>query len=145
MSVWKRSEEQLEQRPCLGAPKCPAKAFQCRPDWRLNLVLSAGNLGSNNALPIFHSSNQLEFDALVARCMERTLALAGKVGQSGAELPYTLYRYRDDAPIDARNPTDTTEMRWSRALFPQDDYLVLRKISYCTKYNWTMYPELHAL
>lgn len=139
LKVWKRSTEQLEWRPCLGAPRCPREAFECRPDWRLNLVLSGGSLSTSNAFPIFQSCSKEEFEAVMARSVECSLARAGKVGQAVVELPHMLYRYRDDAP--AGEPRDTTELRWARVLFPGRQL----KVSYLRRFYWAMHPELYAL
>lgn len=139
LKVRKRSVEELEWRPCVNAPKCAAEVFECRADWRLNLVLSAGSLSSSNALPIFEDCSQEAFDAVIARCMQCTLARAGKVGQAAVELPNILHRYRDDAP--AGRPRDTTQIRWACALFPGKQL----KLTYLRRYDWTMHLELYAL
>jgi len=118
LRIRERSEEELERRPRLPAPFSPAGAYACRPDWRLNLVLCAGTLGSSDRVPIFERSNEESFDRLVDAAVERTLCVLGQntngvsivSGSNVAvappaspapvsvELPYTLFRYYGDAP-----------------------------------------------
>eukprot|EP00928_Gymnodinium_smaydae_P044626 TRINITY_DN29762_c0_g1_i1.p1 TRINITY_DN29762_c0_g1~~TRINITY_DN29762_c0_g1_i1.p1 ORF type:complete len:992 (+),score=73.77 TRINITY_DN29762_c0_g1_i1:200-3175(+) len=147
LKTWKRSDADLEQRPCLAAPRAPASSFRCRPDWRLNLVLSAGNGGSSDSVPVFEHCDEAAFDALVERAMNRTLMCTGSVGNYSITLPYVLKRYRDDAPRNSICPDEDSEVRWARALFPDqfDTYAVAAtrttrdpKIRYATTYDWSM-------
>lgn len=139
LRAWKRSGEYLAQRPCLFAPTCPQEAFQCRPDWRLNLVLSSGAIDSLDALPVFTPCSQVEFEELISRAVDRVMLHVGNVSETTIQLPYNLCRYRDDAPPgDAKEPS---EVRWARALYPGKKV----KASYSNKYDWTNREALLAL
>lgn len=83
LKTWKRTDEDLEMRPCLAAPFAPSTAFRCRPDWRLNLVFSNGGFSTTDAIPVFDHLPKKEFDDLVARAMARTLAVLSGSAESG--------------------------------------------------------------
>lgn len=137
LKVWKRSDEYLEERPILAAPACEAAAFRCRPDWRLNLVLSVGNFSCGDTLPVFESCGAAEFNALVCNIMECTLFCAGSLGESAAELPPTLKRYRDDAPRTG-NTSERSLSSWTHALFPGQSL----RVAYPRRYDWRLRPHL---
>ncbi|CAE8584891.1 unnamed protein product, partial [Polarella glacialis] len=145
LKIWRRSDAELEERPCLRAPPlCPASAFRCRPDWRLNLVLSAGNAGSSNRLPLFERSSPQVFDALVERCMAHTLRCTGRVSADAVALPYTLYRWRGDAP--AVPSLEGHERLWAAALAPLlGEGSPERSITYRRSYKWAMLERLELL
>lgn len=141
LRIWPRSDEELESRPCMNAPYSPAACFGCRGDWRLNLVLNAGNFGSAEAVPIFEKMSEPEFEEVLKSAIECTLRCCGSSSKDAIELPYTLCRYRDDAP--AGSSGESAERRWARALLPG----VLQansRVSY-RKYAWSMRPRLMAL
>lgn len=138
--IWQRSDADLENRPCLAAPECSAACFACRPDWRLNLVLNSGNHGSADLLPVFEYSSEASFNQVVQQAMDRTIACCGRVSQSGIELPWTLSRYKDDAPL-GKNPDETPERRWARALAP-NALGGASKIAYSQIYGWKMRERL---
>lgn len=110
---FQRTDKELERQPCVAAPECSAAIFRCRPDWRLNLVLSTGTLGSSDSVPVFDKCSEWTFNEVVSSAMARALACAQAHGRRGVVLPYVLYRYRDDAPnaSDGRPVT-----RWALAL-----------------------------
>ncbi|CAK0897580.1 unnamed protein product [Prorocentrum cordatum] len=141
LKTWPRSDADLEERPCLHAPPCPASAFSCRPDWRLNLVLSAGNCGSSDALPVFEATDEASFDAAVQRAVDRTLLCCGSVGGDVVELPYNLSRYRGDLPGGCDR--EGSERRWAELLAPGSQAgaaAVYRK-----EYSWSMRERLELL
>jgi len=144
LSTWPRSDEDLERRPCHAAAECSAAAFSCRPDWRLNLVLNAGNTEGADAIPIFESSDTSSFDQTLQAAIQQTLACCGTVSwdQKTIELPYNLYRYRDDAPFPTSQ--ESTERRWARALFPEEEKAGM-KITYRQVYRWSMRENLDLL
>lgn len=131
----------MEMLPCMSAPPCPATCFACRPDWRLNLVLNAGNSGCAEAIPVFEPMDEAAFDALVNSAMQKTLADCGVIGQDSIELPYSLCRYRDDAPPGGQQ--EPPERRWARALLLQTAEAV--KVGYCRTYSWSMRDQLEQL
>lgn len=139
LKIWPRSGEDLENRPCCAAPMCAANCFACRPDWRLNLVLNAGNCGCADAVPVFESLDTADFDKYLQHAMQRTLSCCGSVNKDLVELPYNLYRYRDDAPDVAVH--ETPERRWVRAIL-HDTAQNPRKITYRKMYDWTMRQRL---
>jgi hypothetical protein len=141
LRVWPRGDEDMEMRPCMSAPPCPATCFACRPDWRLNLVLNAGNSGCAEAIPVFEPMDEAAFDALVNSAMQKTLADCGVIGQDSIELPYSLCRYRDDAPPGGQQ--EPPERRWARALLLQTAEAV--KVGYCRTYSWSMRDQLEQL
>lgn len=142
LKAWLRSDEDLELRPCLDAPECPASAFRCRPDWRLNLVLSAGNFSSSGSVPIFEQFSGRAFDKLVTRAMHETMTTVGSVG-STVVLPYTLQRYRGDAPLGLQG--ERSEFRWARALLKETNSKFLPKVVYSANYGWRMRDRLDVL
>jgi len=139
--IWPRTEEDFETRPCMNAPPCPAACFSCRPDWRLNLVLNAANHGSADAVPVFEAMTEDQFERAIRRAIRSTLDCCGSTGREAIELPYSLYRYRDDAPPGAAG--DTVERRWARALVPELLSANVR-ITFGT-YGWTMRPRLDLI
>lgn len=141
LKIWPRTEEDLENRPCMNAPPCSASCFGCRADWRVNLVLNAGNHGSSDCVPVFEPMSESAFEATVRCAMERTLSSCGNSGKDTVELPYTLCRYRDDAPPGLAG--DTHERRWVRAIMPELLEANTR-VSY-RSYGWTMRPKLLQL
>jgi len=143
MKIWKRTDEDLLMRPCLAAPVCPAACFACRPDWRLNLILNAGNQGSADAIPIFEPGDEAAFDQMVQHAMERTLASCGCVTKDAIDLPYNLYRYRGDAPPGAA-PQESVERRWARAVLPHLADTGAR-VRYNQNYGWAMRQRLDLL
>lgn len=137
LRTWARSDFDLEYRPSLAAPPCSASCFRCRADWRLNLVLNAGNMSCADQLPVFDDSlDERAFEELVEQAMWRTIG-DGSGLASAVELPYNLYRYRDDAPPSA-SPVESTERRWCRAL-GQPDTVNAR---YVSTYSWSMRDRL---
>lgn len=135
LRTWLRSDDDLQSKPCLAAPPCPAASFGCRADWRLNLVLNAGNYGSADALPVFESADEVNFNATMKRAMDRTLNGCGCISKDIVELPYNLFRYRDDLP--ASNRKEASEIQWARLLAP--DYVQAgAKVAYCQQYGWAM-------
>eukprot|EP00931_Biecheleriopsis_adriatica_P063261 TRINITY_DN38269_c0_g1_i1.p1 TRINITY_DN38269_c0_g1~~TRINITY_DN38269_c0_g1_i1.p1 ORF type:complete len:962 (-),score=150.96 TRINITY_DN38269_c0_g1_i1:19-2904(-) len=140
--VWKRSDQELEERPSLRAPACLPAAFRARPDWRLNLCLSAGNTASSSRLPVFQRMPEAEFDALIMRAMERTLRDAGKMNARPLQLPYVLYRFRADAPGPS---SDSHERRWAAVLAPFLGKDFDGRIAYRTAYKWMMRDRLDLL
>eukprot|EP00927_Polykrikos_kofoidii_P071997 TRINITY_DN68171_c0_g1_i1.p1 TRINITY_DN68171_c0_g1~~TRINITY_DN68171_c0_g1_i1.p1 ORF type:complete len:497 (-),score=69.23 TRINITY_DN68171_c0_g1_i1:3-1412(-) len=127
-----RTAQQLERRPHWAAPPAPAAAFACRADWRLNLVLSAGNESSGPTIPVFERCSEEEFDARLTRAISATLASTGQVDGNGGSvrLPYSLWRYRHDAP--AGDNGEATEKRWARAL----GFDPATRVKYSGRYNW---------
>jgi len=142
LKIWPRTDQDLETRPCLAAPVCTASCFACRPDWRLNLVLNAGNTGCSDVVPVFESTDAESFDKVVRQAMDRTLACCGSVKKGAIELPYNLCRYRDDAPV--MNPADSSERRWVRALVP-DLADSVDKVGYRRVYGWKMRNRLDLM
>jgi len=140
--IWPRTDAELESRPCTAAPYAAAACFRCRPDWRINLVLSAGNYGSSDAIPVFEARNNQDFEEILHCAVTHSLAVLAHQTKDSIELPYSLYRYRDDAP--ECSPGDGHERRWLHALSP---YGVpgLSKISYCRDYEWKMRGSLSML
>jgi len=139
IQVWQRSDNYLQERPCIIAPPCLANAFRCRRDWRLNFVINAGNMSSCDVVPIFERCPQTEFDAMVERATTYFVSTIGRLTNSAVELPYAIYRYRDDAPECPT--TNKSEGRWAHALFPGRRM----NASYSKKYDWTMRPTLGRL
>lgn len=140
--LWKvrqRTNEIFEQCPEVSAPWSPGSAFSCLPDWRLNLVLSAGNESSSDTIPIFERCSRRAFEELIHRTMDHTLSLLGRFSSGTIELPYILRRYHEDAPRSAQ--TEKSELRWARAL--QLD--LTARITYARHYNWKMLPSLKAM
>lgn len=115
VQVWRRDDKEFEERPALRAPYNPSSNFRCRPDWRLNLVLCAGNLASSSRLPVFDKMSAAAFDAMMSKTMEHFLGAAGRLEKKPMQLPYVLYRFRQDAPGP---PTEGHERRWATALAP---------------------------
>mmetsp|Transcript_103220 Transcript_103220/g.205146 ORF Transcript_103220/g.205146 Transcript_103220/m.205146 type:complete len:945 (-) Transcript_103220:52-2886(-) len=141
LRIWPRTDEDMEMRPCLSAPSCPASCFGCRQDWRLNLVLNAGNSGCAEAIPVFEPMDKATFDALVNSAVQQTLADCAVISRDSIELPYSLCRYRDDAPPGGQQ--EPHERRWARALFPQAAEAA--KVGYCRTYTWSMRDRLELL
>uniref|UniRef100_A0A7S1S1J8 DUF547 domain-containing protein n=1 Tax=Alexandrium catenella TaxID=2925 RepID=A0A7S1S1J8_ALECA len=141
LKIWPRTEDDLEKRPCMNAPPCSAACFGCRPDWRLNLVLNAGNQGSSDCVPIFEPMTDAAFADTVRRTVLRTLVACGSCVKDTVELPYTLCRYRDDAPPGL--PGETPERRWVRALMPE--VLQAGTRTAYGGYGWTMRSRLLPL
>lgn len=142
LKVWPRSDEDLERRPCLAAPPCSAACFGGRPDWRLNLVLNAGNLSSADALPVFEASGEAAFEETVRRAMERTLTCCGSLGAEAVELPFALWRYRGDAPPGGVQ--EPPARRWAQALGPKLVQAGAR-VGFVGTYDWTMRERLTLL
>ncbi|CAE7338639.1 CATSPER1, partial [Symbiodinium natans] len=71
--VWRREPSELEERPSLRSPLNPGENFRCRPDWRLNLVLCAGNKASGSQVPVFEHMSADDFDKLVSKSMVHCL------------------------------------------------------------------------
>mmetsp|Transcript_19650 Transcript_19650/g.45792 ORF Transcript_19650/g.45792 Transcript_19650/m.45792 type:complete len:945 (-) Transcript_19650:73-2907(-) len=144
LSTWPRSDEDLERRPCHAAPECSSAAFGCRPDWRLNLILNAGNTEGADAIPIFEPGNSASFESTVQAAMDQMLSCCRAVNweQKTIDLPYNLYRYRDDAPDPAS--LESTERRWAKALFP-DAGKAGMKIGYRQVYRWSMREHLDLM
>merc|ERR1719329_378381 len=113
LKVWRRSDEDFETRPCIAAPVCPSAAFRPKPDWRLNLVLSAGNMSSADAVPVLEPCSVESLDVILQAVIARTMACAGRMDGAGVVLPYNLCRYRSDAPGDE---AERSEQRWARAI-----------------------------
>jgi len=146
LRIWPRTDEDMEMRPCMSAPPCPATCFGCRPDWRLTLVLNAGNSGCAEAVPVFEPMDEAAFDTLVNSAMQKTLADCAVFSQDSielksVELPYSLCRYRDDAPPGGQQ--EPPERRWARALLPRATEAT--KIGYCHTYSWSMRDRLELL
>jgi hypothetical protein len=141
--IWERTDEDLEKRPCIAAPECSAACYSCRPDWRLNLVLNAGNVGSADAIPVFDICGGALFDKIVQSAVDRTLTCCGSVGKDVIELPYNLRRYREDAPVQTPRG-ETGERRWALALAPEAAKTA-NKICYSQKYGWAMRQRLELL
>eukprot|EP00930_Biecheleria_cincta_P096035 TRINITY_DN8790_c0_g1_i2.p1 TRINITY_DN8790_c0_g1~~TRINITY_DN8790_c0_g1_i2.p1 ORF type:complete len:972 (+),score=180.55 TRINITY_DN8790_c0_g1_i2:54-2969(+) len=141
--VWRRTDTELEDRPSLNAPANAASSFKCRPDWRLNLVLSAGNVSGSDRLPVFESMAENQFDALVARAMAHTLRTAGRLDKP-VQLPYVLYRFRGDAPGPSSEGHDR---RWMAALAPVlgSGAASDGRVAYRTTYRWKMRDRLDLL
>mmetsp|Transcript_20319 Transcript_20319/g.36936 ORF Transcript_20319/g.36936 Transcript_20319/m.36936 type:complete len:904 (-) Transcript_20319:33-2744(-) len=143
------SEEDLTRKPTLAAPFSPSDAYMCQPDWRLNLVLSAGNLSSSDRVPVFERCTKEVLDQLVEVAMKRTLSIAGGMqtmqnGSSGAnstlELPYTLFRYNGDAP---GKMLERAEARWARLIFQHIASVDnSTKVTFARRYFWTMRESL---
>jgi len=142
LKIWRRTDQDLESRPCLATSVCSASCFACRPDWRLNLVLNAGNHGSADKIPVFESVSEESFDMAVHHAMERTIVCCGCVSQTAIELPFNLSRYKDDAPLMA--PDEASERGWARALAP-DSVTTVKKITYSRNYGWSMRERLEVL
>merc|ERR1719491_955318 len=139
MKIWPRTSQDLESKPCLAAPPCAASCFECRPDWRLDLVLNAGNLGCSDVIPVFESTDAAGFEEAVQSAMKQTLECCGYISKESIELPYNLCRYRDDAPPGS--PNESPERRWVRALAPE--FLdTVQKIGYKSLYGWSMRHRL---
>lgn len=142
LKIWPRTDQDLETRPCLASPVCAARCFACRPDWRLNLVLNAGNTGCSDAVPVFEATDEVSFDKIVRKAMDRTLACCGSVKKGAIELPYNLCRYREDAPVT--NPADASERRWVKILWP-DLAETVEKVVYRRVYGWSMRQRLDLI
>lgn len=140
VQVWRRDDREFEERPTFRAPYQPSSNFRCRPDWRLNLVLCSGNLASSSKIPVFEQLSAEAFDALMAKAMKHYLGVAGRLDKRPMQLPYVLYRFRQDAP---GSPTDGYDKRWANALSPiLGD---VDRIAYRNSYNWTMRERLDLL
>lgn len=140
VSVWRRDDKEFEDRPTFRAPSNPSSNFRCRPDWRLNLILCAGNMASSSRIPVFEKVSAEAFDALMNKAMEHFLGAAGRLDKKPLQLPYVLYRFRQDAPGP---PTEGYERRWATALAP---FLGdVDRIAYRNSYNWTMRERLDLL
>lgn len=140
VQVWRRDDKEFEERPALRAPYNPSSNFRCRPDWRLNLVLCAGNLASSSRLPVFDKMSAAAFHAMMSKTMEHFLGAAGRLEKKPMQLPYVLYRFRQDAPGP---PTEGHERRWATALAPiLGD---VDRIAYRNSYNWTMRERLDLM
>jgi hypothetical protein len=139
---WPRSDEDLETRPCLAAPVCAAACFACRPDWRLNLVLNAGNIACADTIPVFESTDEVTFNSMVQKAMDQTLSSCGCIARDVIELPYNLSRYRDDAPMGSSR--ESSERRWVNVLFP-DMAERVDKVVYKRGYGWTMRKQLKIM
>jgi len=142
--VWHRTEADLEERPCLSAPGCGASCFACRPDWRLNLILNAGNFSSADKVVVFDSGCDDLFDQTVQGAIKYTLSNCGSVNADLVELPHSLYRYRGDAPRDKGFEDKDTEACWVRALLPDRD-AGSTKVVYRKDYTWRMRDRLEPL
>jgi len=150
LRVWNRSDSDLENRPCLAAPPAKASQFRCRADWRLSLVLSAGNYSCSDSIPIFGNMSDEDFERYLNKAACATLAAT-----RSNELPYALYRYRDDAPplpsgVSVRADEASSELRWSCAVTRLHGKSVRTKeditlMKFTNKYDWKMRPSLRAL
>lgn len=141
--VWRREPSELEERPSLRAPRNPGENFRCRPDWRLNLVLCAGNKASSSKVPVFEHMSADDFDKLVSKSMSHCLRAAGRLDKKPVQLPYVLYRFRADAPGPA---TESPDRRWSSALSPLlEDTSIEGRLAYKSGYDWTMRERLDLL
>jgi hypothetical protein len=141
LKMWNRTEEDFETRPCLLAPFNRSSCFASRPDWRLNLVLNAGNYGSAEGIPVFGRGSRASFENAVQLAMQKTLADCGKIGQDFVELPHVLCRFKNDAPPSSF-VDDTPERRWLRALMPERTDIP-SKITY-SQYSWRMRDRLQV-
>eukprot|EP00439_Symbiodinium_sp_Y106_P016870 s3249_g2.t1 len=132
-----------QERPSLRAPLNPGENFRCRPDWRLNLVLCAGNKASSSKVPVFEHMSADDFDKLVSKSMSHCLRAAGRLDKKPVQLPYVLYRFRADAPGPA---TESPDRRWSSALSPLlEDASLEGRLAYKSGYDWTMRERLDLL
>mmetsp|Transcript_16351 Transcript_16351/g.28670 ORF Transcript_16351/g.28670 Transcript_16351/m.28670 type:complete len:923 (-) Transcript_16351:32-2800(-) len=140
--VWRRSDKELEDRPSLRAPVSPANVFQARPDWRLSLILSAGNLAGSDRIPVFERMSEKDFDRLLNQSMRHMLRITGRMDRKPVQLPYVLYRFRDDAP----GTGDGYERRWATALAPLLEGTSFDgRVGYRTSYKWAMRERLELL
>ncbi|CAJ1364857.1 unnamed protein product [Effrenium voratum] len=141
--VWRRDDKEFEDRPAMQAPYNPSSNFRCRPDWRLNMVLCAGNLASSSKIPIFDRMSEKAFDELMTKSMEQCLRAAGRLDRKPIQLPYVLYRFRQDAPGPA---TEGYDRRWATALEPLLQGTAYDgRVAYRSSYNWTMRDRLEIL
>lgn len=142
LKIWPRTDHDLENKPCLAAPTSPAASFSCRADWRLNLILNAGNYGSPDVLPVFESADEATFNATMKRTIDQTLVCCGRIGEDIVELPYSLCRYKDDAP--AGTGKESSELRWARLVAPTNAQAGV-KIVYRRQYGWAMRQHLMVM
>jgi hypothetical protein len=143
VKIWARNADDLEKRPCTAAPPVTASCFRCRPDWRLNVVLNAGNIGSADALPIFETRSKNSFDANVANMIKRTLSCCARICNDSIQLPHTLRRYAGDAP-GSPSCLESSELRWLNALLPESK-LDASAVTYSKQYGWQMRERLESI
>jgi len=143
LRIWNRSDDDLENRPCLFAPPCPASCFKCQADWRLNLALNPGVEGLLTSVPVFEPGSPETIERTIATTVQKALACRGSISELRGEavLPYNLHRYRDDAPGDH---SLLPERRWVKALVPEADPSTW-SISYTAAHGWALHESLDLM
>jgi len=144
LKIWRRSDEDLEMRPSLRAPPCPASCFKCQADWRLNLVLNPGLIGFSEKIPIFEPGSPGEIEDAIQAASDRAMTATGSVSAQSRsiELPYNLHRYRDDAP---GSPLVLPEKRWAMALSQCGAEAARWKITYAGAHSWALRNRLDLM